>query len=291
MGRGDDLGLRELVRMALAEDLGEAGDVTSAVFIAEGTRACAEIRARQPLVVAGIGAAAEVFKAVDGRLEVSLLARDGDALAAGAPVLSVRGSAHAILAAERTALNFVQHLSGVATLTRKFVEAVAHTKARILDTRKTLPGWRGLQKAAVRAGGGCNHRLGLYDRALVKDNHLAALRAAAGSPEELARLVGERIAAFRARHPGLLVEMEADTVEEALAWFGLPGVAIVLLDNMSLEELRICVRRRPEGVLLEASGGITLANAASIAETGVDFLSIGALTHSAPAADLGLDFC
>jgi nicotinate-nucleotide pyrophosphorylase (carboxylating) len=285
--------IKTLVALALEEDLGPRGwegDLTSSWFLPEGATSTACITAREPLVLAGVDAAIAAFHTVDSSLAISCLPSDGAKLSPGEVAMEITGPTRALLAAERTALNFLQHLSGVATLTRQFVDLVAGTPARILDTRKTLPGWRTLQKAAVRAGGGQNHRSNLHEMIMVKDNHLAALGA---DPRNLVTgrgILNDHMERFRRSHPSIGAEVEADTVEQALAWFTIPGVQVVLLDNMTLEELRICVKARPEGIKLEASGGITLETARDIAATGVDFLSIGALTHSVRAVDLGLDF-
>ncbi len=192
--------------------------------------------------------------------------------------MEIRGRAASVLTAERTALNFLQRLSGVATLTRQYVEAVRGTSARILDTRKTTPGWRALEKAAVAAGGGTNHRVGLYDMALVKDNHLAA-----GTDLQKA------IDRLRAERPGVRVELEADTLDQVRGFLKLKGVDVILLDNMSLAELREAVSLRQGGLVFEASGGVNLETVRGIAETGVDFISVGAITHSARAVDLSLE--
>ncbi|MFN0069406.1 MAG: carboxylating nicotinate-nucleotide diphosphorylase [Limisphaerales bacterium] len=274
--------LQALVAAALAEDIGP-GDVTTAACVPEAAQARARLVARTPLTLAGRALAEAAFRAVDPHLDLDPHADDGAAVPAGDLVIEVSGSARAILTAERVALNFVQHLSGVATLTRKFVDAVAGTRARILDTRKTTPGWRRLEKYAVACGGGVNHRFGLGDLVLIKDNHLAAL--AGEKPDPIAAAV----ARARAARPYLRVEVEADTlaqVEQALA----AGADIILLDNMPPATLREAVRLAAGRALLEASGGVSLASVRGIAETGVDFISVGALTHSAPAADLGLDF-
>ena len=285
--------LEALVSLALEEDLGRqgmAGDITSTWFLPTGSQTRACITAREPLVLAGMDPAQTTFRLLEPAIKISAHHADGAQVAPGEVVMEIEGPTRAILAGERTALNFLQHLSGVATLTRQFVEAVAGTSARILDTRKTLPGWRLLQKAAVRAGGGTNHRSSLHEMAMLKDNHLAALRADGASMAEFGEILHERMQRFREAHPAVRIEVEADTVEQALLFFGIPEIAVVLLDNMALEDLRACVAARPPGVLLEASGGITLETARAIAETGVDFLSIGALTHSVRAVDLGMDF-
>jgi len=270
----------DLIALALAEDIGP-GDVTVEFFTDPARRSLARIFAKQACVVSGCEVAAEVFRRIDPGLDVALEARDGDAVSPGATVLRIAGVTGSILSGERTALNFLQRLSGVATLTRRYVDAVAGTPCRILDTRKTTPGFRKLEKAAVLAGGGTNHRFGLHDMVMVKDNHLAGGlgidRVAAG------------IRALRAARPGIRVEVEADTLDQARAFFALDGIDVVLLDNMPLEEMREAVRLRPPGIQLEASGGITLGNVRAVAECGVDFVSIGALTHSAPAVDLSLE--
>ncbi len=272
-----------LIRMALVEDIG-SGDVTSEFFVAATRRVRARVVARQAGVVSGTAVAERVFCEVDPATEVRVLAADGSAVARGQAVMEICGAARGVLTAERTALNFLQRLSGVASLTRKFVEAVAGTGARILDTRKTTPGWRLLEKRAVVDGGGTNHRMGLYDRAMVKDNHLLAAEGHAALQAAIRRL--------KAARPGVEVELEADTMEQVAAFLRMDGVDHVLLDNMSPEMLRRAVAMRGEArrPLFEASGGITLETARVVAESGVDFLSVGALTHSAPAMDLGLDF-
>ena len=272
-----------LIELALAEDLG-SGDVTSLYFIPEERRACAFVAVRKDGVVSGVELAARVFSTVDPALDVEMLITDGSRVAAGALLIRVEGSARSILIAERTALNFLQHLSGVATLTARYVEQIKGTRARILDTRKTTPGYRLLEKQAVLDGGGTNHRLGLYDRAMVKDNHLVA----EGGTEAIQAAIDQ----LKSDKPGVEVELEADSLEQVRNFLAMDGVDFILLDNMSLEELRAAVEMRGERSKpqLEASGGITLATLREIAETGVDFISSGALTHSAPALDVGLDF-
>ncbi len=272
-----------LIELALAEDIG-SGDVTSLYFIPEERRACAFVAVRKDGVVSGVELAARVFSTVDPALDVEMLITDGSRVAAGALLIRVEGSARSILTAERTALNFLQHLSGVATLTARYVEQIKGTRARILDTRKTTPGYRLLEKQAVLDGGGTNHRLGLYDRAMVKDNHLVA----EGGTEAIQAAIDQ----LKSDKPGVEVELEADSLEQVRNFLAMDGVDFILLDNMSLEELRAAVEMRGERSKpqLEASGGITLATLREIAETGVDFISAGALTHSAPALDVGLDF-
>lgn len=270
--------MSDLIDLALREDIGP-GDVTVRHFTDPARRASGRLIAKQSGVLAGIEVAVEVFRRVDSSLAVEPLLTDGSPLAAGTEVLRVRGPLGSLLTAERTALNFLQRLSGVATQTRRYAEAIAGTGCRLLDTRKTTPGFRAWEKAAVRAGGGANHRIGLYDMVMVKDNHLA------GGLTAPALAAG--IAAAKAA--GLRVEVEADTLEQARTFFESPGIDVVLLDNMSPEQMRAAVAARPPHIRLEASGGITLANIREVAETGVDFVSIGALTHSAPALDLSLE--
>ena len=277
--------IRAAVETALAEDLGW-GDVTSDTLVPAGLEASAVMVARQAGVVAGLEVAREVFLAVDASLDVELLARDGATVEAGAALLRVSGRARSILAGERVALNFVQRLSGTASLAARFVEAVRGTGARIVDTRKTTPGLRVLEKYAVRCGGAHNHRFHLGDAVLLKDNHRAAI-AAAG--ETLAQAV----ARARASLPHTVtIEIEVDTAAELEQALEAQPDAI-LLDNMAPEELRVSVRRirqaRP-GTRIEASGGVTLLTVRAMAETGVDLISVGALTHSAPAFDASLDF-
>jgi nicotinate-nucleotide pyrophosphorylase (carboxylating) len=265
-----------LVERALAEDLG-SGDVTSNACLPASLQLEAEIEARAPLVVCGLEVAAACFAAVDARLEVTLLRRDGDFVVGVTPLARVVGSARSLLAGERVALNFLGRLCGVASLTRRYVEAVSGTGVRILDTRKTLPGWRTLDKYAVAVGGGTNHRFGLYDAVLIKDNHIAA----AGG-------VGAAVKAARASAaPHLAIQVEVESLaqaEEAVQ----AGAQMLLLDNRTPDELREYALRYGERVSLEASGGVSLANVRAVAESGVHRVSIGALTHSAPAADVAL---
>jgi nicotinate-nucleotide pyrophosphorylase (carboxylating) len=244
----------------------------------------ARIFAKEPCVLAGVDCAVRAFALVDATLDVRGVRRDGDTLQPGDTVIEISGPVRGILTAERTALNFIQQLSGVATLTRKFVDAVKPHCARILDTRKTTPGLRALEKVAVLAGGGTNHRLGLFDMVMVKDNHLAA-------GTTLAQLA-ENVRRFRAEHPGVRVEIEADRLDQVRDFLTLDGVDVILLDNMTTAQLAEAVQLRDgknRAVLLEASGGVTLATVNAIAATGVDFISVGALTHSAPAVDFSLE--
>lgn len=278
----------ELVRSALAEDLREIGDLTCQALIPEGDQAEVQVVARQAGVLAGMGVAALVFETLDPTVCWQSLLDDGADLNAGTVVATVAGPLRSLLSGERTALNFLTHLSGVATLTRQFVDAVAGTNAHVLDTRKTLPGWRVLEKAAVRAGGGRNHRMGLYDGVLIKDNHLAAW-SAAGDGATIAEAVRQ---ARQVAPAGVSIEVEVDTLEQLADALDAPP-DIVLLDNMAPETLREAVALRDRtapGVHLEASGGITLEIIGDIAATGVERISIGALTHSAPALDLAFDW-
>lgn len=272
----------EMVRQALREDIG-AGDATTLATVPEAAVAAAVMVAREPLVACGLPVCEAVFKEVSAAVAVERRTEDGQHAKRGQVLLRVSGPARAILTAERVALNFAQRLSGVASLTARFVEAVAGTKARILDTRKTTPGWRQLEKYAVTQGGGVNHRFGLFDRILIKDNHLAALRLEPPNAIEAA------VRRARDAYPRLEVEVEADTleqVEQAL----LARADTILLDNMGVEDLRAAVWLINGRARTEASGGVSLPSVRAIAETGVDFISVGALTHSARASDIALDF-
>ena len=273
----------ELIRLALEEDFG-SGDVTSLYFVPEGLVARALMRPRVRGVLSGVSMAADVFKAVDPSLKVEVCLHDGDEVSPEAVIMVIEGSARSILGAERTALNFIQRLSGVASMTRRYVKAIEHTPCKLLDTRKTTPGYRLLEKAAVVHGGGNNHRLGLYDRAMVKDNHLMT----DGNIEHLQACI-DRLNADR---PGVEVELEADSLAQVEAFLKLRGVDYILLDNMSPEQMREAVAMRGSRAkpYFEASGGLTLETAPAAAESGVDFMSFGCLTHSVPSLDIGLDF-
>ncbi len=274
--------IHRVVAAALAEDIG-SGDVTTLAVVPESAHARAMAVAREPVVVAGLALAEAAFRVSSPAVEVTRVVEDGQRVAEGKPLLKVAGPARELLSTERVALNFLQRLCGIATLTAQFVDAIRGTRAQILDTRKTTPGWRRLEKYAVACGGGKNHRLGLFDMVLIKDNHLAALHGE--SPNAIAAAVRRA----RATQPKLKVEVEADTleqVEEAVA----ARADMVLLDNMNLVQLRLAVQKCKDHALTEASGGVTLAGVRAIAETGVDFISVGALTHSARAVDIGLDF-
>ena len=267
-----------LVEAALAEDIGD-GDATTLALVPEGAVATAVMFAREPLVMAGVELAMAVFQQVDQRIEFGIEIFDGQQAALGQALVRVQGPARALLIAERTALNFIQHLAGVATLTAQFVEEVAGTGVTILDTRKTTPGWRALEKYAVACGGGSNHRIGLFDQVMIKDNHLVALDGD----------IVQAVALAREASPGLKIEVEVDTPEQVRV--ALQARAdIILLDNMEVEELRASVELINSCTKTEASGGITLETVREIAETGVDFISIGALTHSAPSVDIALEF-
>lgn len=271
--------LDPIVRLALAEDLGRAGDLTTDATIPPDTALSAVIAARVPGVIAGLDAATYAAKLIDPDLKLGVLKTDGSRLSPGDVVLRLDGSARSILMAERTMLNFLGRLSGVATLTRQYVDAVAHTDARIVCTRKTTPGHRALEKRAVRCGGGTSHRYGLDDAILIKDNHIAACGGSIADAMSRAKAYAGHLR---------MIEIEVDTLEQLEEVLRHDPHA-VLLDNMSLEDLRAAVSLAANRVTLEASGGVTLASVAAIAETGVDFISSGALTHSAPNLDLGLD--
>lgn len=267
-----------LLRAALDEDIG-AGDITTLLTVPEAATARAVMLAKAEGVVAGLDVAARAFTLVEPAAQWEARARDGDAVTPGTPLATILGPARGLLTAERVALNFAQRLSGVATLTARYVAAVAGTPARIVDTRKTTPGLRTLEKYAVRAGGGHNHRIGLYDAVLIKDNHLAAGGGVAATV---------RRAREQAPHT-MRVEVECKTLDQVDQGIA-AGADILLLDNMDLEMLREAVRRVGGRALTEASGGVNLGTVRAIAETGVDLISVGALTHSAPALDISLDF-
>lgn len=274
--------IRAAVRAALAEDIGP-GDVTTLATVPESATARASMIARERLTVAGLAFAESAFTELSPSLRFQQLVHEGQRVDPGTGLLTVAGPARAILTAERVALNFVQRLSGVATLTAKFVEAIRGTGAQILDTRKTTPGWRRFEKYAVACGGGQNHRFGLFDLVLIKDNHLAAL--SDGKPNAIAAAVLQA----KARYPTLRIEVEADTLEQVEQAAG-AGADMILLDNMPPALLRTAVQLVGSRAKTEASGGVNLDTVRVIAETGVDFISVGALTHSARAMDVALDF-
>jgi nicotinate-nucleotide pyrophosphorylase (carboxylating) len=270
----------DLIAIALAEDIG-SGDITCESFVPAGHRSSARIFSKQnSIVAAGVEVAAEVLHLVDETLEVRIISPSGSTLSYGDTALEITGLTRSILTAERTSLNFLQQLSGVATLTRKFVDAVRPHPTRILDTRKTTPGLRALEKAAVLSGGGTNHRFGLYDMAMVKDNHV--------DTTDIPHLIAN-IAAYRKNHPGRRLELEAQSLAQVHDFLALDGVDVIMLDNMTLDDMREAVQMRgSKAVRYEASGGVTLDTVGAIAATGVDFISVGALTHSAPAVDFSL---
>jgi nicotinate-nucleotide pyrophosphorylase (carboxylating) len=277
-----DAEILRAVRLALAEDLG-GGDVTSLATVPANARLTAAMRAREPLHVAGLAFAEAAFRQLSATVKIRRLVREGRRVRAGDGLLTVSGPARAILGAERVALNFVQRLSGVATLTARYVAAVEGARAKILDTRKTTPGWRRFEKYAVACGGGRNHRMGLHDMLLIKDNHLAALRGAKPSA------VAAAVRRAREKYPRLTIEVEADTLAQVRQAVE-AGADIILLDNMKPAQLRRAVGLIAGRAKAEASGGVNLKTIRAIARTGVDFISVGALTHSAPAVDIGLDF-
>jgi nicotinate-nucleotide pyrophosphorylase (carboxylating) len=274
--------IRRAVRAALAEDLG-SGDATTLATVPAAARSIALMNTREPLVAAGLQFAELTFRARSPAIRIESLARDGVHLPAGRTLLKISGPSRALLGAERVALNFVQRLSGVATATANFVAAIHGTRAKILDTRKTTPGWRRFEKYAVVCGGGKNHRLGLYDMVLIKDNHLVALQNSA--PNAIAAAV----ARARRKYPRLKVEVEADTLQQ-VAQAAAAGADIILLDNMTPAQLRRAIKLIAGRARTEASGGVNLKSVRAIAATGVDFISVGAITHSARAVDIGLDF-
>lgn len=270
--------LSEFVRRVLAEDLGKGGDVTSKATIDPHARFTAEMNCREPIVVAGLEIAIAFFRAMDREVRIERLAKDGDAVLAGSVLLRLEGNARGMLAAERSALNTLQHLSGIATMTRRYVEAISGTGATLLDTRKTIPGLRLLEKYAARMGGAENHRMRLDDGLLIKDNHVGV----AGG-------VAEAVSAAKEYGSGLLIQVEVDRIEQiepALA----AGADRLLLDNMKPDMLREAVGLVGGRVPLEASGGVNLDTIRAIAETGVDYISVGRITQSAPAVDIGLDY-
>jgi nicotinate-nucleotide pyrophosphorylase (carboxylating) len=274
--------IQRVVSLALSEDV-RGGDVTSLAAVPKNASAKASMVARESLVIAGLAVAEATFRKISRSIKIVQRASDGQHCKKGDVLLRIEGPARALLTAERVALNFVQRLSGVATLTAQFVEAIKGTKAKILDTRKTTPGLRLLEKYAVTCGGGQNHRIGLFDMVLIKDNHLVALH------DEPPNAIEAAVRRARKKFPKLKVEVEADTleqVEQALA----AQADFILLDNMSLEDLRSAVKMVNGRAKTEASGGVNLKTVRGIAETGVDFISVGALTHSARAVDIALDF-
>ncbi len=278
----------EPVRIALAEDIGEAGDITSRAAVGADAQATGSYVYKEDAVVCGVGVLEEICSQVSRGIVIEVLKGDREEVSAGDTALKVYGPARALLAVERTSLNFLSHLSGIATLTRAFVDAVSGTKAQIYDTRKTLPGLRVLEKYAVLCGGGVNHRMGLYDQILVKDNHIELMRRAGRQMGLAEALVEVRKKAAS----GVLVEVEAKTLSEVEAAVA-GGADIIMLDNMKPALMKKCVewvkKNSRRKIPIEASGGVTLRNVARVAATGVDRISIGALTHSAPSIDISLE--
>ena len=268
------------IDVALREDIGD-GDLTTDFFVPANQQADARIVARERATLAGTETAAEVFRRVDSTLEISGLCQDGSEINAGDRVIEIHGRTRSILKAERVALNFLQRLSGIATLTRKFVDAAANEHVKILDTRKTTPGLRALEKAAVVAGGGANHRFGLFDMVMLKDNHLAA--------NDDFEAFAAAVRKFRDARPNIQIEIEADTLEQVRVFLEIDGIDVILLDNMKPAQIREAVALGKNKVKFEASGGVTLKNIRQIAATGVDYISIGALTHSPRAIDFSLE--
>ena len=267
------------VKAALAEDLGDVGDITCNALIPEGMQSTASIVARADGILCGMPCALTTLRMVDDTLNIKVHKNDGDVLQIGDVIATLQGNARSILTAERTALNFLTHLSGIATLTSRFVKEISGTKAKILCTRKTHAGLRALEKYAVRVGGALNHRFGLYDAVLIKDNHLAAVGSISAAVQKARTAVGKFIK----------IEIEVDTIEqlrEAIT----TDADVIMLDNFNIERLREAVQLVAGSVALEASGGINLQTIRSVAETGVDFISVGAITHSAQALDIAIDF-
>ena len=278
MALPDNFDLNEFVTRILAEDLGKGGDVTSAATIAANARFTAAMNARQALVAAGVEIASAFFRALDPAVEIELLAKDGDRVEHGTTLMRLAGNARAMLAAERSALNTLQHLSGIATLTRQYVDAIEGTGAVLLDTRKTIPGLRVLEKYAARMGGAQNHRMRLDDGVLIKDNHVAVCGG-----------VAEAVRRAKAANTKLQVQVEVDRIDQVEAALA-AGADRLLLDNMDPSMLREAVALVARRVPLEASGGVTLETIRFLAKTGVDFISVGRITQSAPAVDIGLDY-
>ncbi len=273
-----DFDLDDFVRRVLAEDLGAGGDVTSNATIAPSARFTAAMNSRQEIIVAGLEIAAAFFRSLDPAVEIDLVARDGESAPHGTTLMRLAGNARAMLAAERSALNTLQHLCGIATLTRRYVDAIAGTGAILLDTRKTVPALRVLEKYASRMGGAQNHRMGLDDGVLIKDNHVVVCGG-----------VAEAVRRAKAANTGLEVQVEVDRIDQIEPALG-AGADRLLLDNMDPAMLRQAVQLVARRVPLEASGGVTLETIRFIAETGVDFISVGRITQSAPAVDIGLDY-
>ena len=273
--------LDTLIDLALSEDLGEQGDITSKSFIPENRHSSGKIIVKEDCVIAGSEIAEQVFNKFDPSIKIDVLLKSGSSAQCDTTVMNLSGKTRSILSAERTALNFIQRLSGIATLTKKYVDAVNGTNAKILDTRKTTPGWRNIEKFAVLSGGGSNHRMGLFDMAMLKDNHLAN----ESDPESLQK----NIHSFKDKYPNARIELEADTLKQVSQFVKIDGVNVILLDNMSENDLIEAVKYRSGSIQFEASGGINLESVYKVAKTGVDFISVGALTHSASSVDFSLE--
>jgi nicotinate-nucleotide pyrophosphorylase (carboxylating) len=268
------------ITIAVNEDIGE-GDVTTEFFVPKTLHVTGRIIVREKAIVAGCGTAVEVFRRVDSSVDAQIIQADGTEVTTGDAIIEVRGLARSILKAERVALNFLQRLCGIATLTRQFVDAVGNYPVKILDTRKTTPGLRALEKAAVVAGGGANHRFGLYDMVLVKDNHLTIFEGLSS--------FADRIRQLREERPNIRIEVEADDLEQVRGFIEVEGIDVILLDNMTPAQIREAVALRKDKIEFEASGAITLKNVRRIAATGVDYISVGSLTHSPRAIDISLE--
>jgi nicotinate-nucleotide pyrophosphorylase (carboxylating) len=268
-----------IIRTALLEDIGRAGDITTNGIVPPGATSSAVVRARREGRICGTEIAAETFRRIDPTIDIAIALKDGEEAGAGAELMTIRGSTRAILTAERTALNFLGHLSGIATATNRLVRLIEGTKAKIIDTRKTTPGLRILEKYAVRVGGGMNHRFGLDDAVLIKDNHIAFAGGIKPAVEAVRRSVGHLVK----------IEVEVDDLEQLVECLDL-GVEVILLDNFTPQRMWEAVETAAGRAILEASGRVTEQNVRAIAETGVDLISSGWITHSAPALDIGLDF-
>lgn len=273
--------LDTLIEIAISEDLGNLGDITSNFFIDDIAVSKGTIIAKERCIISGPEIAENVFKRIDPSIKVNVKLKSGSIADQGDVIINLSGNTCSILSAERIALNFLQRLSGIATLTNKYVEAVKGTNAKILDTRKTTPGWRVIEKMAVKSGGANNHRMGLFDMAMLKDNHL--------TNDHDPNSIQQKIHAFKKQYPKTRIEVEADTLEQVNQFVKMEGIDVILLDNMSLDELSESVSLRRGSIQFEASGGINLETVSQVAKTGVDFISVGSLTHSAVSVDLSLE--
>ena len=273
--------LDTLIEIAISEDLGILGDITSNFFIDDIAVSKGTIIAKERCIISGPEIAETVFKRIDPSIKVNVNLESGSIADQGDVIINLSGNTCSILSAERIALNFLQRLSGIATLTNKYVEAVKGTNAKILDTRKTTPGWRVIEKMAVKSGGANNHRMGLFDMAMLKDNHL--------TNDHDPNSIQQKIHAFKKQYPKTRIEVEADTLEQVNQFVKMEGIDVILLDNMSLDELSESVSLRRGSIQFEASGGINLETVSQVAKTGVDFISVGSLTHSAVSVDLSLE--